>query len=187
MRFYGLTNFIGQLSVLLISIDAPIKMLLLDSDNKYVPKKLTKLNKYGAPINGYIIMTVLVSIIIMIPVIGSESTQVAYDWLLDLNKIVMPLRYLWVFAAYIFVKTAVKAYKAEYVFTKNKKVGIGFAVWCFGFTAFACILGMFPKEALLESNPAMYNLTLLINFITPVVLIGLGFILPMFAKKDLNK
>ena len=54
-------------------------------------------------------------------------------------------------------------------------------VWCFAFTAFACIMGMFPSSIEAFSSDWWFQVSL--NVITPFVLIGLGFILPMIAKR----
>ncbi len=64
---YALANFATQVSALVFSIDAPLKVLLSDTDARYVPIALTKTNKNGAPINGYIMTSILVGILIIVP------------------------------------------------------------------------------------------------------------------------
>lgn len=58
---------------------------------------------------------------------------------------------------------------------------MGIGIWCFVFTAFACIMGMFPSSV--EAFTGAWWFQVSLNIITPFVLIGLGFILPMIAKK----
>ncbi|MGL5243653.1 MAG: amino acid permease, partial [Sarcina sp.] len=117
---YSLANFAAQVSALVFSIDAPLKVLLLDTDDRYVPKSLTKVNDKGAPINGYIMTTILVAILIVAPALGIGDFNKLYNWLLKLNSVVMPLRYLWVFLAYVMLRKAVKGkYKSDYQFIKN--------------------------------------------------------------------
>ncbi|MFR5265904.1 amino acid permease [Clostridium sp.] len=178
---YALANFLAQASALLFSIDAPLKVLLSDTDDRYVPKSLTKTNKYGAPINGYKMTAVLVSILIIVPALGMGDTNALYNWLLDLNAAVMPLRYLWVFLAYIALTKMSDKFSSSYTFVKNRKVARAFGIWCFAFTAFACIMGMFPKDAEIFSQ--QWITMAVTNFATPFVLIGLGLILPKIAKK----
>lgn len=179
---YALTNMICQLSVLLISIDAPLKVLLFaETNSKFIPKSLTKVNKHGAPINGYKMTTVLVSALIIIPALGIGNMNELYTWLLKLNSVVMPLRYLWVFFAYMGLKRMSEKYNAEYKFIKNNKFGFVAGLWCFAFTAFACILGMFPGD--IPAFTPDWNFRVGLNFITIVILIGLGCILPAVAKK----
>ncbi len=180
-RIYALANAAGQFTALFIAIDAPLKILVLDSDSRYVPKALTKTNEHGAPINGYKMMAVLVSILIFIPALGFGNTNAIYNWLLDLNSIVMPMRYLWVFAAYFLLKRHFNDYNPEYVFMKNATLGKVTAIWCFAFTAFACILGMVPAS---EAGTSAYAFELTVNILAPVIFIGLGFILPIFAKRS---
>lgn len=180
---FSVANMTAQISALVFSIDAPLKVLLADADAKYIPKSLTKTNKHGAPINGYFLTAVLVSILIVVPALGIKDMNNLYNWLLDLNSIVMPMRYLWVFLAYMALRSARGTeFVTDYRFVKNQKVGFLFGLWCFIFTAFACIMGMFPKTAVLFSSQWWFQISL--NFITPFVLIGLGLILPVLAKRN---
>lgn len=182
---YALANFGAQVSALIFSIDAPLKVLLADTDDRYVPKALTKVNKHGAPINGYKMTAVLVSILIIVPALGMGDTNSLYNWLLDLNAAVMPLRYLWVFLAYIALTKMSNKFDSSYKFIKNRTVARMFGIWCFAFTAFACFMGMFPKGEVAFTG-AWWSV-LITNFATPFVLIGLGLILPKIARKTNKK
>lgn len=178
---YSIANILASASALAVSIDAPLRMLLSDSDSRYVPKKLTIKNKRNVPINGYIMTGVLVSILIIIPALGIGEMNELYNWLLNLNSIVMPMRYLWVFAAYMLLNLHLKQYKSDYMFVKNPKLGYAIGLWCFLFTAFACILGMVPKTSY-TANSSNWWFQLIMNIVTPFILIALGFILPAIAK-----
>ncbi|OXZ35636.1 APC family permease [Finegoldia magna] len=183
---YALTNFAGQAAALVMSIDAPLKLLLSEADAKYVPNFLRKINDKKVPVGGYKLTTILVSILIIIPALGIGNSNELYNWLLDLNSIVMPMRYMWVFAAYFALKHYLNEKQGvEYRFTKSKSFGKFIAGWCFVFTAFACILGMIPKEG--EPFTSQWNFKLMLNILTPVVLLGLGLILPSIAKKEQAK
>ncbi len=177
---YALANTLAQFSALLISIDAPLRILTMDADYRYVPKALMKTNKYGAPTRAYIMSGVLSGILIMLPTIGSGNMAELVVWFTKLNSIVMPMRYLWVFVAYFMLKKLSNRYNSEYQFVKSPKKGKIIAVWCFAFTAFACILGMVPDVA---PGTSGYTMQLSLNILTPVVLIGLGFIMPMIARR----
>lgn len=183
---YAIANMAAQISALMFSIDAPLKVLLADGDKDFIPQSLNKTNKYGAPINGYKMTTVLVGILIILPAIGIGDMNTLFNWLLDLNSIVMPLRYLWVFLAYMMLKsTHRQAYSSEYKFIKGNKAGFIVGLWCFAFTAFACIMGMFPKDV--PAFSSQWNFQIALNLLTPFVLIGLGLILPKIAQKNNNK
>ena len=181
---YALANLLAQISALVFSIDAPLKVLLADGDKNFIPKALTKTNKYGAPINGYIMRAVLVGILIIVPALGIGDMNSLFDWLLQLNSVVMPMRYLWVFLAFIGLKKAADKYKSEYKFVKNDKFAMIIGIWCFVFTAFACIMGMFPNN--IEAFSGQWCFQVSLNVVTPFILIGLGFILPIIAKKTNN-
>lgn len=179
---YALANMTAQISALVFSIDAPLKVLLADTDDNFVPKSLTKTNKHGAPINGYFMTAILVGILIIVPALGIGNMNDLYNWLLKLNSVVMPMRYLWVFLAFIALKKASDKYNSEYKFVKNDKIALGFGIWCFAFTAFACIMGMFPSGIETYSNEWWFQIGL--NVATPFILIGLGLILPSIAKRN---
>lgn len=178
---YGLANTAAQLSALVFSIDAPLKVLLGEADERFIPKALSKTNKNGVLVNGYIMTAILVSTLIMVPALGIGNTNELFNWLLKLNSVVMPMRYLWVFLAYMGIKKAASKFNTEYKFIKNPKIGFLVGLWCFGFTAFACIMGMFPTDVPVFSKEWTFRVTL--NVMTPIVLMGIGLILPMIAKK----
>ena len=67
---------------------------------------------------------------------------------------------------------------------KNPKVGFIFGAWCFAFTAFACLTGIFPK---MEAFTAEWTFQLALNVATPFVLVGLGLIFPLLARKANSK
>ncbi|MCR1949473.1 amino acid permease [Clostridium sp. DSM 100503] len=181
---YAIANMLAQISALVFSIDAPLKVLIGDADENYIPRKLTKTNKYGAPINGYAMTAILVGILIMVPALGIGDMNALFDWLLKLNSVVMPLRYLWVFLAFIMLKKLSDKFNSDYKFVRNNKVALGFGIWCFIFTAFACVMGMFPKGVETYSGEWWFQISLTV--ITIIVLLGLGAILPKIAKKDKN-
>jgi amino acid transporter len=181
---YGLANAAAQLSALVFSIDAPLKVLLGEADERFVPKALSKTNENGVLVNGYIMTAILVSTLIIIPALGIGNTTELFNWLLKLNSVVMPMRYLWVFLAYMGLKKAASKFNTEYKFIKSSKIGFLVGLWCFGFTAFACIMGMFPTDVPVFSKEWIFRVIL--NVMTPIVLMGLGLILPMIAKKTNN-
>lgn len=171
---YALTNLIGQFSVMVLSVDAPLRMLLDSADSRFIPSKMFKKNKHGAYVNGQRLVMAIVCVLIVVPSFGIKNVDVLVRWLVKVNSVCMPLRYLWVFAAYIALKKAGDKYKAEYRFVKSRTAGMLIGIWCFGFTAFACITGIYSKDPF----------QLVLNIVTPFVLIGLGFILPWMAKRE---
>ena len=179
---YALANTAAQLSAVVFSIDAPLKVFLGDADERFVPKALTKTNKNGVLVNGYLMTAILVSILIIVPALGIGNTNELFNMLLKLNSVVMPMRYLWVFLAYMVLKKSANKFKTEYKFVKSEKLGFMIGLWCFAFTAFACIMGMFPAN--LEAFSSEWIFTVALNVMTPVVFMGIGLILPILAKKD---
>ncbi|MGL5962835.1 MAG: APC family permease [Fusobacteriaceae bacterium] len=183
---YAVANTLCQVSSLMFSIDAPLKILIGEGDRNYIPEAFTKTNENGAPVNGYKLTAVLVGILIIIPAIGIGDMNNLYNWLLDLNSIVMPLRYLWVFVAYIglrgFIKNKELNSHAAFKFIKNDKLAALIGVWCFAFTSFACLMGVFPKNIEMFSSEWFFQITL--NIVTPIFLVGLGLIFPKIARRN---
>ncbi len=174
MIIYALCNAIGQLSTLVISIDAPLRMLLDNEDaREFIPSKLLKKNDKGAYVNGIKMVAVLSGAIILIQSFVPGAAAVLKQ-LTKLNSVCMPLRYLWVFFAYIMLRKAGEKFSAEYRFVKNQKIALFFGGWCFLVTAASCILGMYDEDPF----------TFALNVITPIVLTALGVILPMIAKRE---
>ncbi|MCR5581535.1 MAG: amino acid permease [Pseudobutyrivibrio sp.] len=176
MIIYAICNAVGQLSTLVISIDAPLRMLLDNEDaREFIPSKLLKKNDAGAYINGIKMVAILSGAIILIQSFVPGAAAVLKQ-LTKLNSVCMPLRYLWVFFAYIMLRKANDRFNPEYKFVKNQVIAIFFGCWCFVVTAASCILGMYDKDPF----------TFALNVITPIVLTALGVILPMIAKREHN-
>ena len=171
---YSICNAIGQFSTLVLSIDAPLRMLLDNEQaREFIPKGLLKKNKYDAYINGIWMVVILSGAIIVVQAFGDSAAGILKQ-LTDLNSVCMPLRYLWVFAAYIALRKAGDKFHAEYRFTKNQKIALIAGCWCFFVTAACCLLKMY------SDNP----LTVALNVITPIVLTLLGLILPVIKKNQ---
>lgn len=182
MWVFAVANALASIAAFAVSIDAPLRIMLDDADPKYVPNVLRKKDKNGVPINGYKLTGVLVSLLIIIPMLGIGGTNSLYNWLLNLNSVVMPLRYLWVFFAFMLLSRQFNKFHSDYMFVRNPKIGFTLGLWCFLFTAFACVLGMVPKIAY-ATDPKTWWFQLLLNILTPIFLIGLGLILPAIARR----
>lgn len=170
---YALANLIGQLSVLLLSIDAPLRILLADPKTSiYVPNKLLKKNKYGAYINGIKLVFVLSGAIVLFQIFLPGAASVLQT-LTKLNAVTMPLRYLWVFLAYYLLKKKGMD-NGEYKFTKSQGAGKFWGLWCFIITLISCVLGIYSPN----------KTTMILNILTPLVLIGLGLIFPAIRAKE---
>ncbi|MBE5039935.1 amino acid permease [Ructibacterium gallinarum] len=173
MIIYAIAYFIGQVSVIIVSIDAPLRILLDSADSSYIPPVLMKKNKYGVYINGYWLIAIIVSILLILPVFGIGSVNQIVKYLIRLNAICMPLRYLWVFAAYVAMRRR-DCWDPAYRFVKNRWLGMAAGAWCFVLTAYSCISGILNAESAFE---------LFMNILTPFILLGLGFLLPLAARR----
>ena len=171
---YALCNAINQFAILVLSIDAPLRMLLDNAHTiQFIPKALQKRNKYGIHSNGILMVMVLAGAIILVQSFVPGAAAVLRQ-LTKLNSVCMPMRYMWVFVAYLALRKAINTIPAEYRFVKNQGVARFFGAWCFIVTAACCIMGMYDKDPF----------TFALNIITPVVLTLLGIILPQIAKRE---
>lgn len=174
---YAICNLISQFAILVLSIDAPLRMLLDNDDTRqFIPSKLQKKNKYGVYSNGILLVAILSGAIILIQSVVPGAAAVLQQ-LTKLNSVCMPLRYLWVFVAYLALRKAYDKIPAEYRFVKNQGVAKFFGGWCFLITAASCILGMYFDDLF----------TFALNVITPVILTALGLIMPQIAKREQKK
>lgn len=177
LMIYALCNLISQFAILILSIDAPLRMLLDNEHTKqYIPSGMLKKNKHGVYING-ILLVVILSGAIIIAQMAFPGAAAVLQQLTKLNSVCMPMRYLWVFAAYLGLRKAMDKFPAEYRFVKNQGVAKFFGAWCFAITAVCCFMGMYSTD----------HYTFAMNVITPVVLTALGIILPQIAKREQKK
>lgn len=174
MIIYAICNVISQFAILVLSIDAPLRMLL-DNEHiqQFIPSGLRKVNRFGVHSNGICMVAVLAGSLIIAQSFIPGAAHVLRQ-LTKLNSVCMPLRYLWVFAAYLALRNHLKDIPAEYRFVKNQAVARFFGGWCFVVTATCCIMGMYDKD----------SFTFALNIITPIVLTLLGIILPQIAQKE---
>lgn len=174
MMVYAACNMIGQFSTLVLSIDAPLRMLLEDeSSSQFVPKQLLVKNKYGAYKNGILMVIILSGSIIFAQAFVPGAASVLAQ-LNKLNSVTMPLRYVWVFFAYLMLRHASEKFPREYMFVKNQAMAKFFGGFCLVLTLFCCITGMYSPDPF----------TMMLNVITPVVLTLLGLIMPAIRKRQ---
>ena len=179
MIIYAACNAIGQFSTLVLSIDAPLRMLLDNEDaRQFIPTALLKKNKHGAYINGIWMIVILSGSIIVVQTFGGSGAAGVLAQLNKLNSVTMPLRYLWVFAAYIALRKTAGKFNPEYRFTKSQPLALIAGIWCFIVTAACCILGMYVEGDLYST---------MLNVITPFVLTALGLIMPIIKKNEKTK
>ena len=129
MIIYALCNTISQFAILVLSIDAPLRMLLdNEHTHQFIPTALQKKNKYGVHSNGIWMVVVLSGAIILVQSFVPGAASVLRQ-LTKLNSVCMPMRYMWVFVAYLALRKAINTIPAEYRFVKNQGVANFFGVW----------------------------------------------------------
>lgn len=174
---FAICNTIATLASLLVSIDAPLRMLLGNEETReYLPEKLLKQNKYGAYVNGIILVAVLSGGITLIQALIPGADNILAQ-ATKLNSVCMPLRYLWVFVAYYALRKSKDQFPADYRFVKRQGAAKFFAIWCFAITFLSCIFGMYSDD------PFIF----ILNIATPIILMALGLVMPWIKKREQKK
>lgn len=177
VKIYAISIAVTQFAVMVLSIDAPLRMLIESADEEFIPAKFMTKNSHGSYIYGIRMIAVVVFVILIIPTFGIGGVNEMVKFMVRLNAVCMPLRYVWVFLAYFGLKRLTNVHP-EYIMTKNKLLGKFLGAWCIAVTSVFCIWGMYDEKPF----------KMFLNFITPFILLGLGTILPMLAKKQrMNK
>ncbi|GAW64386.1 amino acid permease [Ligilactobacillus acidipiscis DSM 15836] len=183
MYIYAWTSVIYMCALLAVLLDAMTRMLISDTGEKYMPAFLRKKNADGLPINGYILTCTLSGFIMLLGVFLPEMNDI-FNWLLNLNGIISPGVTCWIFYAFMRIRKNPEKYPSEYVFIKNDKFGYIAGLLLLVVTAAATLFGVAPQDVPAYSGTWWYELT--INFIAIVILIGLGAILPLIRKREVE-
>ncbi|KRK95434.1 APC family permease [Companilactobacillus futsaii] len=178
---YALAEVFYLAALLAVLLDAMTRMLISDTGNRYMPQVLKKTNSVGLPVNGYL-LTCGLSAFIMSLGIFLPSMNDIFNWLLNLNGIISPGVTCWVFFAFIKIRQDSEKYPSDYVFIKNDKTALTVGWWCLIVTAVATIFGIGPQDVVFASSTWWYEL--IINFVSIIVLIGLGLILPYVTRRE---
>ncbi|WP_405076597.1 amino acid permease [Ligilactobacillus acidipiscis] len=183
MYIYAWTSVIYMCALLAVLLDAMTRMLISDTGEKYMPAFLRQKNADGLPINGYILTCTLSGFIMLLGVFLPEMNDI-FNWLLNLNGIISPGVTCWIFYAFMRIRKNPEKYPSEYVFIKNDKFGYIAGLLLLVVTAAATLFGVAPQDVPAYSGTWWYELT--INFIAIVILIGLGAILPLIRKREVE-
>jgi amino acid transporter len=183
MYIFAVVQAIFMMAQLAVLLDASSRVFAGDVADNFMPKWMTKKNKNGRPVHSYM-MTSGLSLFLLLLTGTLPNINTIYNWLLNINGIISPYKTCWVFFAFVAVRWQQKKFKSDYTFIKNRTGALLVGGWCLAFTFVCATLGFIPQEA--EAGTAAFNHQLLLNFITVIVLFGLGFIMPMLRKHEMK-
>ena len=181
MYIFAWTEVFYLAALLAVLLDAMTRMLISDTGNRYMPQVLKKTNKAGLPVNGYLLTCGLSAFIMLLGVFLPSMNDI-FNWLLNLNGIISPGVTCWVFFAFIKIRQDSQKYQSDYVFIKNDKAALTVGWWCLVVTIIATVFGIGPQDVKFASSTWWYEL--IINFVSIIVLIGLGLILPYVTRRE---
>lgn len=177
VRLFSVIQLIAHFAAIVIAIDAPIRILIEGSSKEYIPIKMFEQNNNGSYKNMNILVFLITAAIIVLPALNIKSISDCVNLLNSSVNVCMPLRYVWVFVAYIALKNRGNRFTSEFKFTRNNILGIMIGILCFAITITACFSGMIDTSL---------NKTIL-NAVTPVILVGIGMIFPFIARRENKK
>lgn len=178
---FAITQAIYMMAQLAVLIDAGTRMFLSDTARKYLPKQLTKLDDRGLPINGYWLTTAICTIILVLSATLPNMNSI-FNQLLNLNGIVSPFATCFLFTSYIYVRMHQDKYPSAYVFIKNRKFALLVGWWCLILTFTAATGSIFQIDEKFGSTAYWHVVAL--NFIEPAIMLAIGIILPMIARRQ---
>jgi len=80
------------------------------------------------------------------------------------------------------LKKSPKTFTSAYHLTRSRFLGKCIGLWCFAITAYASVMGMVPYGV--ETGSSTWWFQIVMNIATPVILLGIGLIFPILAKKE---
>ncbi|WP_125703623.1 APC family permease [Lacticaseibacillus daqingensis] len=182
LYLFTATQLMYDLAQLAILLDASTRIFLSDTNKRFLPRQLTKMNADGLPINGYWLTTAICGTIMALGGLLPKINDI-FNWLLDLNGIVSPFATCFLFWAFMGArKHADRFPKPDYQHLKSDKLGFGVGLWMFAVTFVLAVLGFFPTDA----NARTFTLMLILNLAVPTGMIILGFMMPWLAKRQQN-
>ena len=126
MYIFAVLRFVSEIALTMIIIDAPIRMLVECSDERFFPRIMLKQNKHGTYPGWLLVEGVLVTAICLLPIFGIDNVDELIQWMLEVNSICSPIINLCAFLAFMFLKAGfkkVKPTKDSFIFVRNKKLG----------------------------------------------------------------
>ncbi|WP_395387242.1 APC family permease [Pediococcus parvulus] len=179
MYIFAVAQFIYMCAQLAVILDASTRIFISNVSKKYLPKRITKLNDDGLPINGYWLTTAIVSLVLFLSN-WLPSINDMFNWLLNINGIVSPFVTSFVFYAFMRIRAKSKDYPSEYRFIKNDKFAWLVGLWCLIITLVFSVMGIRPTDA--TPGTVLYTKELTLNIVIPIIFIALSAVLPYMAK-----
>lgn len=103
-RFTGLGMFFAYVGSFFVMIYSPVKALILGSDSRLWPKRVTTLNKHGMPAFAMGIQCVVICLIIFGVAFGGSGAQDFYQILTNMANVTNSMPYLFIAGAFPFFK-----------------------------------------------------------------------------------
>lgn len=181
MYMFAATQLVFMLAQLAVLIDASSRVLSADTAVRFMPKWLLQKNKQGRPIHSYVFTAALCLFLLLLSSTLPDINTI-FNWLLNLNGIVSPYKTCFVFVAFIALRLQESKFDSSYVFIKNQKGALFVGGWCFLFTFVCATMGFMPQEE--AFGTVGFTHQLIMNVVSVIVLFGLGFVMPLLAKRD---
>ena len=122
-RFVGLSMFLALTGAFFTLSYSPLKQLIEGTPAKLWPKKFSKIDESGMPLNAMLVQTIIVGAMVLAIAMGGKNAKAFFEMLVLMTNVAMTLPYLFLSIAFISFKKKDEIAKPFEVY-KNKSVAI---------------------------------------------------------------
>ena len=137
-RFAGLGMFCAYVGSFFVMVYSPLKALVLGSDKRLWPERMTKLNKHGMPSFAMWIQFWVIAILIFAISFGGSGAQKFYQILTNMANVASSAPYLFIVGAFPFFKKR-QGIDRPFVFFKSQASANAISIFVFCVVSFGII------------------------------------------------
>ncbi|MFQ9615192.1 MAG: amino acid permease, partial [Clostridium butyricum] len=103
-RFVGLSMFLALTGAFFTLSYSPLKQLIEGTPAKLWPKKFSKLDESGMPVNAMMVQTAIVGVMVLAIAMGGKNAKAFFEMLVLMTNVAMTIPYLFLSIAFISFK-----------------------------------------------------------------------------------
>ncbi|MBS2904609.1 amino acid permease, partial [Klebsiella pneumoniae] len=93
-RFVGLSMFLALTGAFFTLSYSPLKQLIEGTPAKLWPKKFSKLDESGMPVNAMMVQTAIVGVMVLAIAMGGKNAKAFFEMLVLMTNVAMTIPYL---------------------------------------------------------------------------------------------
>ena len=126
-RFVGLSMFLALTGAFFTLTYSPLKQLIKGTPAKLWPKKFSKIDENGMPVNAMLVQGLIVIVMVLAIAMGGQNAKAFFELLVLMTNVAMTIPYLFLSIAFISFKKKDEIDKPFEVY-KSKSVAIVVAI-----------------------------------------------------------